>query len=113
VALWFRSRIFGCATLAEAWPQSSFREHVAKYDFKQSIFRGADICVARGGLGPHFSYCNVPRIRVTRNCGAIPRNKTTAAANAIVRLESPFSPRDESDRVSTPWVWKITFNTMR
>src|SRR5204862_867140 len=62
--------------LAEAWPQSSFREHVAKYDcFKQSIFRDADICVARGGLGPHFSYCNVPRIRVTRNCGAIPRTR--------------------------------------
>src|SRR5437667_12466176 len=94
--------------LAEAWPQSSFREHVAKYDcFKQSIFRDAAICVARGGLGPHFSYCNVPRIRVTRNCGAIPRNKATASANAIVRLERPFLSRATRARVSAPWVWKI------
>src|SRR5207249_12276554 len=99
--------------LAEAWPQSSFREHVAKYDcFKQSIVRDADICVARGGLGPRLSYCNVPRIRVTRNCGAITRNKTTPATNAIDSLERSFCARDKLERGSARWVWKITCKMM-
>jgi hypothetical protein len=110
----FAHGISNCATLAEAWPPSSFPEHVAKYDcFKQSIFPRADICAVRGRLRPHFSYCNASRIRATRNCGAIPRNNTTAAANTIVSLESLFEAKDESDCVSVPWVWKITFKTMR
>jgi hypothetical protein len=49
-------------------------------------------------------YCNAAMIRATRNCGAIPRKSTMAAASTIVSLESPFCAGDESERASAPSV---------